>query len=83
METMNIALPSALRTFVKERAAAGGFGTVSEYMRDLIRADQKQFAKAQLENEILRGLASGDAQPMTKRDWQRLHANLSKRATKR
>jgi len=82
METMNIALPDALKSFVKDRVSTGGFGTVSEYVRDLIRADKKQLAKQQIEAEILRGMASGEARPMTKRDWQRLHAKISTRRTK-
>jgi antitoxin ParD1/3/4 len=83
METMNIALPDALKSFVKERVAAGGFGTVSEYVRDLIRADKKQLAKQQVEAEILRGLASGEPRPITRRDWQQLHSKISKRRGKR
>jgi len=83
METMNIALPDSLKSFVKERVTSGGFGTVSEYVRDLIRADKKQLAKQQIEAEILRGLGSGNARPMTKRDWQHLHANVAKRTAKR
>ena len=83
IKTMNIALPNSLKSFVKDRVASGGFGTVSKYVRELIRADKKQLAKQQIEAEILRGLASGDARPMTKRDWQKLHARVSKRSLKR
>jgi hypothetical protein len=42
-------------------------------------AERRQLAKHQLEAEILRGITSGDARPMTKRDWQRLHIKLTKR----
>ena len=83
METMNIALPETLKSFVKNRVTDGGFGTASEYIRELIRADQKQLAKQQLESEILRGIASGEARAITKSDWQRLHAKVSKRTNKR
>ena len=40
MTTMNISLPESLKSFVDERVAGGGFGTSSEYVRDLIRRDQ-------------------------------------------
>ena len=40
MSTMNISLPEPLKTFVDEQVAGGGYGTSSEYVRDLIRRDQ-------------------------------------------
>jgi putative addiction module CopG family antidote len=40
MGTMNISLPDALKTFVDEQVAARGYGTSSEYVRELIRADR-------------------------------------------
>ncbi len=83
METMNIALPEPLKDFVHERVTADGYSSASEYIRELIRGDQKQRAKSDLEAEILRGIASGEARPMTKRDWQRLHAGVKRRTAKR
>lgn len=40
MSTMNVSLPDELRTFVDERVGHGGYGSTSEYVRDLIRRDQ-------------------------------------------
>jgi antitoxin ParD1/3/4 len=40
MSTMNISLPQALKSFVDEQVASRGFGTSSEYVRELIRKDQ-------------------------------------------
>ncbi len=37
---MNISLPDSLKAYVDEQVAGRGFGTSSEYMRDLIRRDQ-------------------------------------------
>jgi len=48
MTTMNISLPDSLKIYVDEQVAGRGFGTSSEYMRDLIRRDQ--------ERQRLRGL---------------------------
>ena len=44
METMNIALPEVLKDYVQERVQHDGYSSVSEYVRELIRADQKQRA---------------------------------------
>ena len=59
MDTMNIAVPDALKEFVQTRVAEGGCSSVSEYVRELIRADQKQQAWAVIEAEVLKGLRSG------------------------
>jgi antitoxin ParD1/3/4 len=37
---MNISLPESLKSFVDEQVASRGYGTSSEYVRELIRADQ-------------------------------------------
>lgn len=48
MSTMNISLPDALKSFVDEQVSSRGFGTSSEYVRELIRKD--------LDRQRLRGL---------------------------
>lgn len=40
MSTLNISLPDALTSFVDEQVAKRGYATSSEYVRELIRADQ-------------------------------------------
>ncbi len=40
MSTMNISLPDQLKNFVDERVSSAGYGTSSEYLRELIRRDQ-------------------------------------------
>jgi antitoxin ParD1/3/4 len=60
MSTMNISLPDSLKTFVDEQVDQRGYGTSSEYVRELIRKDQ---GRLQLRNLILAGPASGPAQP--------------------
>ena len=37
---MNISLPGTLKAFVDEQVAGRGYGTSSEYVRELIRKDQ-------------------------------------------
>ena len=37
---MNISLPDSLKSFVDEQVARCGFGSRSEYVRELIRKDQ-------------------------------------------
>ena len=40
MSTMNISLPDTLKSFVDEQVSQRGYGTSSEYVRELIRKDQ-------------------------------------------
>jgi antitoxin ParD1/3/4 len=78
-DTMNVALPRNLKEYVQEQVSLGGYSSVSEYLRELIRADQKSKAKEALESEILKGLNSGEATPMTADDWQDLRQEIVKR----
>jgi antitoxin ParD1/3/4 len=40
MSTMNVSLPDGLKDFVDEQVKFRGFGTSSEYVRELIRKEQ-------------------------------------------
>ena len=40
MTTMNVSLPTKLKEFVDAQVGEGGYGSTSEYVRDLIRRDQ-------------------------------------------
>lgn len=44
MATMNISLPDTLRDFVDRQVAEHGYGTSSEYVRELLRREQKRQA---------------------------------------
>jgi antitoxin ParD1/3/4 len=79
METMNIAIPETLKAFVQRQVERRGYSSVSEYMRDLIRADQERQAAAALEAEILKGLESGPSTPMTPEDWQAIRHEVRRR----
>jgi len=60
MGTMNISLPDALKSFVDEQVGTRGFGTSSEYVRELIRKDQE---RQRLRNLLLDGAASPHVGP--------------------
>jgi antitoxin ParD1/3/4 len=56
--SLNISLPEGMKSFVKERVAEGRHSTPSDYVRELIRLDQKRQAKERLDQLLLEGLAS-------------------------
>jgi antitoxin ParD1/3/4 len=63
--TMNISLPDSMRVFVEETLTDDGYGSASEYVRDLIRADQKRRNEKRLETLLLERLKSGDDETFT------------------
>lgn len=69
MKSINISLPEEMRIYIEEQVASGGYSTTSEYIRQLIRQDRQQKAEKQLEQLLLEGLNSGEATPMTAKDW--------------
>jgi len=79
METMTISVPENLKNYIEERVRTGGYGNVSEYVRELIRQDQKQNDEARLEMMLLAGLNSGSGRSLTKKDWTDLRQQIRKR----
>lgn len=82
MTTMNISLPDALKAFVDDQIACGGYSTASEYVRELIRNAQKQAAQQRLEMALLEGLESGEKIPVTPEFWENRRKELEKRLSK-
>jgi antitoxin ParD1/3/4 len=83
MQTMNISLPDPMKQYVEEQVSAGGYSSASEYVRELVRTDQKRIAKDQLENILLESLQSGDAVDITPRMWDELRQKIRTRAKAR
>ncbi|HMC87992.1 MAG TPA: type II toxin-antitoxin system ParD family antitoxin [Gemmataceae bacterium] len=81
METMNIALPEPMKEFVQEQVTEGGYSSVSEYVRGLIREDQRRKTEAQLEALLLEGL-EGKGIKATDDWWEEFRAKLIQRHKK-
>lgn len=81
--TMNISLPDVMKAFVDEQVQSGGFGTVSEYVRDLVRRDQKERAQDRLEVLLLEGLESGPGELVNPEFWEKLRCEIQERRNKR
>jgi antitoxin ParD1/3/4 len=57
MATMNVSLPDSLKEFVEAQVNERGFGTSSEFVRELIRREQ---ARARLRELVVDGMGSGE-----------------------
>lgn len=60
MAQMNISMPDKLKSWVEAQVADGGYASSSDYVRDLVRRDQRaRQALSDLQAEIDLGRASG------------------------
>jgi antitoxin ParD1/3/4 len=82
MDTMNIALPESMKHFVQEQVTEGGYSSVSEYVRDLIRNAQKRKVEERIDALLLEGLDSGDPIPVTTEYWEEKKRRLTQRMGK-
>jgi antitoxin ParD1/3/4 len=79
MSTMNISLPDGLKTFVDEQVAKRGYGSISEYVRELIRKDQE---RSRLRNLLLDGAASAPTGVADAAYFEGLRDHIRRHATK-
>lgn len=77
MSTMNISLPDSLKSFVDEQVASRGYGTSSEYVRELIRKDRD---RQQLRALLLEGGGSAPGAPADTAYFDALRARVRRRA---
>ncbi len=80
MSTMNISLPDAMKSFVDDQVNQRGYGTSSEYVRDLIRKDQDRL---QLRDLLLAGAASAPTAAVDAAYFDGLRERVRKAATKK
>jgi antitoxin ParD1/3/4 len=73
MSTMNISLPETLKTFVDTQVNQRGYGTSSEYVRELIRKDQDRL---QLREKLLAGAGSAPTMPVDAAYFDRLREQV-------
>ncbi|CAN5652582.1 type II toxin-antitoxin system ParD family antitoxin [soil metagenome] len=77
MATMNISLPDGLKSFVDDQVAGGGYGTSSEYVRELIRMDQD---RQRLRRLLLAGAESPPGAPVDAAYFAGLRERLARNA---
>lgn len=73
MSTMNISLPDTLKSFVDEQVSQRGYGTSSEYVRELIRKDQD---RQHLRGLLIAGAESAPTAPVEGEYFESLRARV-------
>ena len=71
MTSMNVSLPEELKQYA-EAQTKNGYSTASEYVRELIRTDQRRRMKDKLDAMLIEGLQSGDSIPVDATFWNDL-----------
>jgi antitoxin ParD1/3/4 len=79
MTTMNISLPESLKSFVDQQVTTRGYGTSSEYVRELIRKDQD---RTQLRSLLLAGAASRPGNAVDSRYFDALRKQVRGRGNR-
>ena len=74
---MNISLPDELKAFLDDRVRTEGYGSSSEYMRELIRRDRD---RTQFRKHLLDGIGASPKGRMDKAFFADLRRGLKKRA---
>jgi antitoxin ParD1/3/4 len=77
MTTMNVSLPESMKSFVDEQVADRGFGTSSEYVRELIRRDQDRL---KLRAALLEGANSKPTGPADAAYFESLRARAASKS---
>ena len=74
MKNISASVPEHLKNWIESQIEAGFYSSTSDYLRDLIRNDQRQ--RTQLDQLLLDGLHSGS--PITPDDeyWEKKKARL-------
>ena len=73
MGTMNISLPESMREFIDEQVSERGYGTSSEFVRELIRREQDRLT---LRGLLLDGARSGAGKPVDEAYFDRLRKQI-------
>lgn len=61
-----------MRRWIERRVTVGGYGSASEYVRQLVRHDQSERVLHDLDQQLVRAIESGPATPLTANDWSEL-----------
>ena len=80
---MNVSLPADLKRWVDEQVEAGGYGTASEYVRDLLRRARERQARRQVDAMLVEAVESGADTVMDGADWAAIRKAARAAATRR
>lgn len=81
--TIHISLPESLKEYMDERVTEEHYATLSDYIRALVREDQKRRTEERLEKLLLEGLESGRGATLGSEEWKQFKQKVLARARER
>jgi antitoxin ParD1/3/4 len=81
--SLNISLPPDMKAWVDEQVRRAGYGTTSEYFRQLVREDQRRRLREEIDAKLLAALDSGEPIEMTPAWWEQRRKELARRIAAR
>jgi antitoxin ParD1/3/4 len=78
-ETLTISLPPEMRAWIDTLVKAGGYASVSEYIRETVRNDQAKRLRERITAELLETIAANDVGPTTSDDFEQIKRILRER----
>jgi antitoxin ParD1/3/4 len=67
--TMNVSLPPDLKKWLDGQVKSGGYGTASEYLRDLLRRARDRHLRRRIDSLLIEAVESGATTIMDNSDW--------------
>ncbi len=77
--SLNVSLTQPLKEYVEAQIKERGYSNAGEYVRELIREDQRRRAVEKLELLLLEGAASGTPIKATPEFWQKKQRQFARR----
>lgn len=73
---MTISIPAPMKGWVDTAVSVAGYGTASEYIRELVRQDHERRVKDAINAELIASVESGPARKVADADWKSLRSRL-------
>jgi antitoxin ParD1/3/4 len=80
--TMNVSLPADLKKWVDRQVSEGGYGTASEYLRDVLRRARERQQRRQLDVTLVEAIEAGATIEMNDADWASIRESARAAAKK-
>ncbi|HEX5081793.1 MAG TPA: type II toxin-antitoxin system ParD family antitoxin [Blastocatellia bacterium] len=77
MTTLSISVLISQKNYIEQQASLAGFADPSDYLRQLIRADQQRKARQELEEMLIKAIEKGKWIEGTPEYWARKKAELT------
>jgi antitoxin ParD1/3/4 len=80
--TMNVSLPADLKRWVDQQVEEGGYGTASEYLRDVLRRARERKQRRQIDAMLVEAVQAGATIEMDDADWSSIRKTARAAAAK-